>query len=90
MAIILEHNEQVYKVYFRYDKPAMSCIISVKAGDLWIKVANATIKCYYKDQFIKEEGRKKALDKALRGTFLYRDTRAEFWKAYFGRLDHAN
>jgi len=45
--------------------------------------AGANLKCYYKDTFSKEIGRKNALAEAIKG--FSRDERTAFWNAYRNR-----
>lgn len=46
----------------------------------------AELKCYYKDQFSKETGRKISMTKALENAGFSKEERTVFWETYFARL----
>jgi hypothetical protein len=74
-----------FEITFRYDRePCGGGSTEVelrKDGITW----NGFSFCHFKDNFVKEKGRKIALRKALSRTNLSKVGRTQFWKEYFGR-----
>lgn len=49
------------------------------------EIAHGQVSLYYRDQFNKEEGRKRSLADALDAGGFTREDRAEIWRQYLGR-----
>jgi len=98
--MIIKLNGNTFKVQWKHIAPnsekkigrvratngGTSCFINAildnDSDKLW---ALSELKCYYKDCYSKETGRKISLAMALKDASFNKTDRTVFWKAYFNR-----